>query len=187
MRFTETGIRGAFVVEPDLIDDDRGFFARTWCQKEFGVHGLNPALVQCSISFNTRAGTLRGMHYQAAPYGEVKMIRCTQGSIFDVIIDLREDSPTFTRHISVVLSANNRRLLYIPAGFAHGFQTLEVNTEVTYQMSEVYRADRARGVRWNDAAFGIEWPAAETRTMALRDRSYPDFAMPERVPDAAAH
>jgi dTDP-4-dehydrorhamnose 3,5-epimerase len=187
MIFTATPLRGAFVLDPELKEDERGFFARVWCREEFERHGLETRLVQCSISFNTRAGTLRGMHYQAAPYGEVKVIRCTQGSIFDVIIDLREDSPTFTRHIAVVLSASNRRLLYIPAGFAHGFQTLEVNTEVMYQMSEVYRADRARGVRWNDPAFGIEWPEAETRIMALRDRTCPDFAMPESLPNAVAH
>lgn len=173
--FTETPLNGAFVIEPEVHADDRGFFARLWCQDEFGGRGLETRLVQCSMSHNARAGTLRGMHYQIAPWQEVKLVRCTRGAIFDVIIDLRSDSATFGRHFGVELSAANRRLLYIPRGFAHGFQTLEDDTDVFYQMSEFYHPEAARGVRWNDPAFNIAWPTAATRIMADRDASYADF------------
>lgn len=174
MIFTATDLAGAFVIEPERLGDERGFFARTWCQREFEEHGLNPRLAQCSISFNARKGTLRGMHYQAAPHQEVKLVRCTMGAIYDVIVDLRPQSPTYTQHLGVVLSAENRTMLYVPEGFAHGFQTLEENSEVYYQMSEFYAPDSARGVRWNDPAFGIAWPADE-RTIIARDQSYPDY------------
>jgi dTDP-4-dehydrorhamnose 3,5-epimerase len=169
---------GAFVIDVEPLSDERGFFARTWCQREFEARGLDTRLAQCNVSFNARAGTLRGLHYQASPHEEVKLVRCTAGAIFDVIVDLRPESPTLGRHHSVVLSSVNRRSLYIPRGFAHGFQTLEDGTEVAYQMSEFHDADYARGVRWNDPAFGIEWPEAAARIMNLRDRTYPDFRHP---------
>lgn len=174
MIFSETQLAGAWIVDLDRIEDTRGFFARSWCVREFEVHGLNPRLVQCSVSFNKRRGTLRGMHYQAAPYQEAKLIRCTRGAIHDVIIDLRPDSPTYTRHVAVMLDADNRRMLYVPTGFAHGFQTLADDSEVFYQMSEFHSPDHARGVRWNDPAFAIQWPDVE-RTISERDRHYPDF------------
>lgn len=176
MIFTATVLKGAFIIEPERREDERGFFARTWCQQEFAAHGLNPCVVQCNISFNKKKGTLRGMHYQTFPYEEDKLVRCTMGSIADVIIDLRPQSPTFKHHISVVLTAENRWMLYVPKGFAHGFQTLEDNTEVFYQMSEFYTPAHTRGIRWNDPAFAIQWPADE-RTILERDQSYPNFSL----------
>jgi dTDP-4-dehydrorhamnose 3,5-epimerase len=176
--FRETRLAGAFVIEPEKREDDRGFFARTFCREEFSAHGLNPDIAQCNVSFNKRKGTLRGMHYQARPFAEAKLVRCTAGAIFDVIIDLRKSSETFRGHFAVELCASNGKMLYIPEGFAHGFQTLLDNTEVFYQMSQPYAAQCARGVRWNDPAFGIEWPPAE-RTILERDRDYPDFATSE--------
>jgi dTDP-4-dehydrorhamnose 3,5-epimerase len=169
-----TGLQGAFVIEMEKHVDRRGYFARTYCEREFTSNGLKSGFVQCSVSFNKIKGTLRGMHFQAEPYEEAKVIRCTRGAIYDVIIDLRLGSPTFKQHFTIVLSAENGKMLYIPEGFAHGFQTLEDNTEVFYQMSQFYTPDHARGVRWNDPAFGIEWPADE-RMILERDRSYPDF------------
>lgn len=176
MIFSETGLKDAFVIEPERLEDHRGFFARTWCQREFEAHGLNRLLVQCSISFNKKKGTLRGIHYQAAPHEEAKLVRCSMGSIYDVIIDLRRDSPTFKRHLGVILSAENRKMLYVPEGIAHGFLTLEDNTELFYQISEFYSPEHARGVRWNDPAFGIPWPLTPS-IMSDRDRSYSDFAL----------
>jgi dTDP-4-dehydrorhamnose 3,5-epimerase len=172
--FTKTGLQGAFVIEMEKHVDRRGYFARTYCEHEFTSHGLKSGFVQCSVSFNKIKGTLRGMHFQAGPYGEAKVIRCTRGAIYDVIIDLRLGSPTFKQHFTIVLSAENGTMLYVPEGFAHGFQTLEDNTEVFYQMSQFYTPDHARGVRWNDPAFGIEWPEDE-RMILERDQSYPDF------------
>src|SRR6266851_3030277 len=145
MIFMETKLKGAFIIEPEKLEDERGFFARTWCQNEFAAHGLNLRLVQCNISFNQKKGTLRGMHYQAAPHEEAKLVRCTRGGGYDVIIDLREKSLTFKQHITVILTAQNYTMLYIPEGFAHGFQTLEDNTEVLYQMSAFYAHAHARG------------------------------------------
>ena len=174
MIFTETSLKGAFLIEPERLEDERGFFARTWCQREFEAHGLNSRLVQCNISFNKKMGTLRGMHYQVAPYEEARLVRCTQGAIYDVIIDLRPESSTFKQYIAAVLTAQNRTMLYVPEGFAHGFLTLEDNTEVFYQMSEFYAPEYARGVRWNDPAFGIQWPA-EVQVISDRDQNYPDF------------
>jgi len=158
MLFTETPLRGAFLVDLQLQEDERGFFSRSWCQNEFTEHGLNPHLVQCNVSFNLKKGTLRGMHYQAEPFPEAKLVRCTMGAIYDVIIDLRPDSVTFKNWFGVELSAQNRRGLYIPFGFAHGFQTLVDNSEVFYQMSEFFYPECSRGVRWDDPAFGIMWP-----------------------------
>src|SRR5215211_347747 len=175
MIFIETKLRGAFVIEPERLEDERGFFARTWDRDEFEVHGLNPNLAQCSISFNKRKGTLRGMHYQAAPHEEDKLVRCTRGTIYDVIIDLRPDSPTFTRWVAAELTAENRRMLYLPKGFAHGFQSLRDDTEVFYQISEFYAPESTRGVRWDDPAFGIKWPPSEERVISTRDRRFPDF------------
>jgi dTDP-4-dehydrorhamnose 3,5-epimerase len=175
MRFVETALSGAFIVDPEPIEDHRGFFARTWCQREFAARHLAVRLVQCSVSFNKRKGTLRGMHYQIAPLAETKLVRCTRGSIYDVIIDLRSSSSTFKRHVAVVLTADSRRMLYVPEGFAHGFQTLEDDTEVFYQMSEFHAPEHARGVRWNDRAFGIAWPD-DDRTISERDWNYADFA-----------
>jgi dTDP-4-dehydrorhamnose 3,5-epimerase len=172
--FTETRLKGAYIVELEKRTDDRGFFGRSWCEKEFADHNLNPRTVQCNISFNTRRGTLRGMHYQVAPSAEAKLVRCTQGSIYDVIIDLRLDSPTFKQAVAETLTAREHKMLYVPEGFAHGFLTLEDNSEIFYQMSEFYSPPHARGVRWNDPAFGIEWPIRNP-IMADRDRNYSDF------------
>ena len=174
MIFTETKLSGAFMIEPEMHEDHRGFFARTFCRREFEAHGLNTNVVQCNISFNKRKGSLRGMHFQASPYSEAKLVRCTTGSIYDVIIDLRSSSSTFKKHFGVELSARNRKMLYIPEEFAHGFQTLEDDTEVFYQMSQFYSAEHSRGVRWDDPAFGISWPSGE-RIIIERDRTYPDF------------
>ena len=174
MIFTETILKGAFLITPQRMEDERGFFARAWCRKEFEAHGLCTDHVQSNISFNPRMGTLRGMHFQAFPHEEVKLVRCTMGASYDVIIDLRKDSPTYLRHFAEVLSEEKRNMLYIPKGFAHGFITLEDCSEVFYQMSAYYNAESSRGVRWNDPAFGIQWPC-EVRSISERDRNYPDF------------
>ena len=171
MKLTETRLKGAYAIVPDLIEDERGFFARTFCQKEFEAHGLRPTLVQCSVSFNKKKGTLRGMHYQVPPHEEAKLVRCTRGAIYDVIVDLRPSSPTFKQWIAEELTEANRRMLYIPEGFAHGFQTLADHTEVSYQMSEFYHPECARGVRWDDPAFKIDWPVADV-IVSKRDQSY---------------
>jgi len=159
--FTETVLSGAFVVELDPMQDERGFFARSWCQQEFAAHGLNPNLVQCNISFNKKRGTLRGMHYQEKPHEEAKLVRCTRGAIYDVIIDLRPDSPTHRRWFGAELTADNYRMLYVPEGFAHGFQTLEDDSEVFYQMSVAHHPDAARGVRFDNPEFAIAWPIVD--------------------------
>ncbi|HEY7986648.1 MAG TPA: dTDP-4-dehydrorhamnose 3,5-epimerase [Methylophilaceae bacterium] len=174
MRFVPTPIVGAYVVEPELIEDERGFFARTYCRDEFLANGLNPDLLQCSISFNKRRGTLRGMHYQKAPYAETKLVRCTQGAIFDVIIDLNRESASYLQWFGIELTAEKRNALYIPPGLLHGFQTLSDDAEILYQISEVYRPEYSAGFRWNDASFGIDWPEPVT-VMSQRDKSYPDF------------
>ena len=174
MIFTETKLKGAFILELEKREDERGFFARSWCQKQAEAHHLNPRMVQCNISFNRIKGTLRGMHYQAAPFAEAKVVRCTAGALYDVIIDLRPDSPTYKQHVGEVLSAVNYKMFYVPEGFAHGFQTLEDNTEIFYQMSEFYSPQHARGVRYNDPAFGIKWMIGNP-IIVDRDRTYPDF------------
>jgi dTDP-4-dehydrorhamnose 3,5-epimerase len=179
MIFRSTKLDGAYVIEPERHDDKRGFFARTWCMREFEQHGLIAAMVQASVSFNRKKGTLRGLHYQAPPSREAKLVRCTAGTIYDVIVDLRPKSLTFLQHVGVTLSAENRYALYIPAGFAHGFQTLADDAEVTYMMTDFYEPRNARGVRWNDPAFGIIWPEDE-RVIIERDNSYPDFG-PELI------
>jgi dTDP-4-dehydrorhamnose 3,5-epimerase len=230
MLFTETKLKGAFIIDLQKLEDERGFFARSWCQREFEAHGLNPQLVQCNISFSLKKGTLRGMHYQAKPFEEAKLVRCVRGSIYDVIIDIRPDSPTYCQWIAVELSSPRfhlpspisllptqglgsaadcspltahssevtahslqltahtsevtagrspltayYKMVYVPEGFAHGFLTLEDNTEVFYQMSEFFAPEYARGFRWNDPAFGIRWPL-EPQVISERDRTYPDFA-----------
>ena len=174
MIFTELAVAGAFLVELERREDARGFFARSWCREEFGARGLEIDLAQCSISFNPRRGTLRGLHFQAAPFEEAKLVRCTQGAIFDVIVDLRAASPTFLRHTAVVVSADSRAAVYVPKGVAHGFQTLEHASEVFYQISHAYVPVLARGVRWNDPRFGIAWPIDDP-IMSERDRTYADF------------
>ena len=172
MIFQETELPGAFVIDPERITDGRGFFARTWCRDEFAAHGLSSALVQGNTSFNTRRGTLRGMHFQVAPHPEIKLVRCTRGGIFDVIVDLRPDSPTYRRWVGVELSPSNGRMLYIPEGFAHGFQTLADETEVAYQMSEFFHPESARGVRWDDPRLAITWPLAPVN-LSEKDQRYP--------------
>jgi dTDP-4-dehydrorhamnose 3,5-epimerase len=174
MNFIESKLAGVYEVQIEPFPDERGFFARTWCEDQFRRQGLNSRLVQSSISFNTKKGTLRGMHYQVAPHAETKLVRCTQGSIYDVVIDLRPASTTFCHWVAVVLSAEKRNMLYVPEGCAHGFLTLQAQCEVFYQMSETYSLDCARGVRWSDPAFQIEWPAA-VEVISERDRTYPDF------------
>jgi dTDP-4-dehydrorhamnose 3,5-epimerase len=174
MTFHETRIPGVFEIHLEPRTDERGFFARTWCQKEFEAHGLNPRIAQCNVSYNARKGTLRGMHDQLAPYAEAKLVRCTAGAIFDVAIDLRRQSPAFRQWVGVTLTAENRRMLYVPEGCAHGFLTVQDNTEVSYQMSEFYHPEQARGVRWDDPAFQIAWPA-KVEVISERDRTYPDF------------
>ena len=177
MVFKENKLKGAYIVEGEPIKDDRGFFARTFCKEEFTRHQLDPCVAQCSISFNTKKGTLRGMHYQTKPYEEVRLVRCTRGRIFDVIIDLRPQSPTHKHWDAVELTADNRLMLYVPKGFAHGFQTLEDNTEVFYQMSEFYAPEFARGLRWNDPVFAIAWPL-DNPILSARDRTFPNFEAP---------
>jgi len=169
--FRPTKLEGAFLIEPERKHDERGHFARTFCEREFAEHGLHSRFVQCNLSFNRRKGTLRGMHFQAAPHEEAKLVSCTRGAIYDVIIDLRAGSPTYRQHIGETLSAYNGKMLHIPEGFAHGFQTLEDDTEVFYQMSQFYHPESARGVRWDDPAFQIDWPPAE-RTIIARDQEY---------------
>ncbi len=163
----------AFLIEPEKREDARGFFARTWCQREFAEHGLNPNLVQCNISFNEQKGTLRGMHYQTAPHEEAKLVRCTRGALYDVIVDLRSESPTFCEWVAVELTQDNHHMLFIPEGLAHGFQTLADDTEIFYQMSEFYHPEAARGARWNDPAFAIDWPLPDP-IISEKDRSFPD-------------
>jgi dTDP-4-dehydrorhamnose 3,5-epimerase len=174
MKFHETRMSGVFEVCLEPKHDERGFFARAWCQKEFEAHGLNSRFVQSNISFNLRRGTLRGIHYQAAPYEEAKLVRCARGAIYDVVLDLRPLSPTFKDWIPLVLTAKKRNMVYVPEGCAHGFLTLEDETEVSYQMSEFYNAESARGVRWDDPAFRIVWPE-KIEMISERDRSYADF------------
>ncbi len=174
MIFRATSLAGAYVIEGERLEDERGFFARSFCRREFEAQGLVPDLVQCNISFNRRRGTLRGLHYQAAPHEEPKLVRCTLGRVHDVTVDLRPESETFKKHLAVTLSSENRTMLYVPAGLAHGFLTLEDDSEVFYQMAQFYHPTSARGVRWDDPAFGIEWPAEPT-VISERDRSYPDF------------
>jgi dTDP-4-dehydrorhamnose 3,5-epimerase len=177
MEFRETTLPGVVEIHIEPRSDERGFFARTWCEKEFESNRMNPRVAQCSVSYNESKGTMRGMHYQVDPFGEAKVVRCTAGSIYDVAIDLRPQSPRFRQWVGVVLSAKERNMLYIPEGFAHGFLTLEDKTEVFYQISEFYHPEASRGVRWDDPAFAIQWPEA-VRVISERDRTFPDFSAP---------
>jgi dTDP-4-dehydrorhamnose 3,5-epimerase len=172
MLFTETKLPGAFIIDVDLKEDYRGGFARTFCAKEFEAHNLKPVVAQCNLSFNHKAGTLRGMHYQIAPACETKLVRCTKGAVYDVIIDLRPDSPTYKQHIGVELTEDNRRALYVPEMFAHGYQTLTDHAEVMYQVGEFYTPTCERGARYNDPAFGIEWPHDIT-VISEKDANWP--------------
>lgn len=174
MIFQEAKLKGAYIIEPERLEDERGFFARTFCQKEFEKQGLNFRIVQSSISFNKKNATLRGMHYQAAPYEEVKIVSCVRGAMYDVIIDLRPHSSTYLQWLAVELSGLNHKMLYIPKGFAHGFQTLADDTVVLYQMSEFYHPESAHGVRWNDPTFGIKWPLSNS-VISEKDMNYKDF------------
>ncbi len=174
MIFTETELKGAYIIDIERREDDRGFFARTWCQQEFEAHGLVARVVQANTSYNRRKGTLRGMHYQRAPHAEAKLVRAVRGAIYDVIIDLRPDSPTYKRWIGVELTADNRRALFVPEGFAHGFQTLEDDTDVIYQVSAFYTPGAEGGVRYNDPAFAIEWPLPVS-VISEKDAAWPDF------------
>jgi len=173
MRFTSLLLRGAYLVELEPIHDERGFFARTWCPGEFGAQGLNATFVQTSISYNKCRGTLRGLHYQTKPHAEAKLVRCSAGAIYDVIVDLRPGSATYRQWLALELTAANHKMAYIPEGFAHGFQTLADESEVFYQISAPYVSECARGVRWDDPAFRIEWPIADP-IISDRDRAFPD-------------
>lgn len=174
MIFAETRLAGAFIIVPELKEDERGFFARTFCQNEFLAHGLETRVVQCNTSFSRRGGTLRGMHYQVPPKAETKLVRCIKGAIYDVIIDLRPDSATYCEWAAVELSQDNRKMIYVPRGFAHGFQALEDDTEITYQVSEFYSPEHERGIRWDDPAFKIKWPV-ENKIISKKDMNYPLF------------
>ncbi|GMR18681.1 MAG: dTDP-4-dehydrorhamnose 3,5-epimerase [Gammaproteobacteria bacterium] len=174
MIFTKTSLQGVFIIDIEKIEDVRGFFARTWCEKEFGEHGLATHFLQASISYSKKKGTLRGLHYQASPCQEAKLVRCIRGQTFSAVVDLRPDSLTFMQHFSAIMEAQDYQALYVPPGLAHGFQTLTDHTEVFYHMSESYQPAYARGVRWDDPAFAIRWPEDE-RTILDRDNSYPDF------------
>ena len=177
MIFRETTLPGAWLLDLERFEDERGYFARTWCRDEFAKHGLDPTVAQCSVSFNHRRGTLRGLHFQIAPHEEVKLVRVTRGAIWDVIVDLRAGSRTFKHHFSTVLSAERGNQLYIPKGMAHGFQTLEDATEVFYQISEPYVPESAHGYRWDDPAFAIPWPESVS-VISERDRQLPFFTSP---------
>lgn len=180
MKFNSTKLEDAVVIELERHGDERGFFARVWCRDEFADHGLVPNLAQCSISRNSLSGTLRGMHFQKPPHEETKLVRCTAGAIYDVIIDLRVDSRTYGEWIGVELRADEGKALYVPKGFAHGFQTLVDDTDVLYMIADPYVPDAASGVRWDDPAFSIEWPHAEHRTISDRDRAWADYQFASR-------
>lgn len=175
MIFTESKLKGAFIIDLEKIEDDRGFFARAWCSKEFEAHGLSPHMVQTNLSYNKRRGTLRGLHYQAGGDEEAKLMRCIRGAMYDVIVDLRPDSPTYLQWFGIELTAENRRMLYVPEGFAHGYQTLVDNTEVIYPVSQFYSPASGRGVRWNDPALVIEWPIPDNPVISEQDRNWPDL------------
>jgi dTDP-4-dehydrorhamnose 3,5-epimerase len=174
MKFNETGLQGAIIVEIEKLQDQRGFFARSWCKREFEQYGLDASLVQANVSYNHRKGTLRGMHFQVEPHGETKLVRCTQGAIYDVIIDLRQDSPTYRKWVGVELTADNFRMLFVPKMFAHGFQTLAEESVVTYQVGQFYTPGSERGIRFDDPAFQIQWPL-EVGVISDKDKSWPDF------------
>lgn len=175
MLFIETKIKGAFVIELEKYSDDRGFFSRAWCQKEFKEQGINSQFVQANIGFSKNSATIRGIHYQIAPFEEAKLVRCIRGAIFDVVLDLRPELPSFKQWVGVELSDENRKMLYVPEGCAHGYQTLVDNTEVFYQVSQVYSPGSERGIRWNDPEFDIEWPIDEDLVISEKDQNWSDF------------
>jgi dTDP-4-dehydrorhamnose 3,5-epimerase len=175
MIIAETKLRGAFFIDIERRADERGFFARTWCKEEFEARGLSTNLVQANMAFSKRVGTLRGLHYQVKPHEEVKLIRCTRGAVYDVIADLRPESPTYLQWLSVELTADNRTMLYVPEGFVHGYQTLTDNVEVLYQVSHSYSPEAERGVRWDDPRIGIEWPEINVRIISEKDKSWPNY------------
>jgi len=177
MEFEKTRLDGLYFLEQEKREDDRGFFARTWCAAEFEKHGLNPVLSQCSVSYNKKKGTLRGMHFQKAPHAEAKVVLCTNGAVYDVLIDLRPGSTTFKQWLGVELTRENRRMVYIPEGFAHGFQTLADETEVYYHISVPFEPSAASGVRWNDPAFGIKWPEVKERVLSPKDQAFPLYTL----------
>ena len=175
MIFEETQLYGAYIIHPERLEDSRGFFARSWCQKEFAQHGLMDKLVQCNISYNKVGRTLRGMHFQTKPYQETKLVRCTAGAIHDIIIDIRPESPTYKQWLGVNLSAENRTMLYVPEGFAHGYMTLVDATEVFYQVTSFYTPGAECGIRWNDPLFDIVWPFSENLIVSEKDSSWSDY------------
>ncbi|MCA1635179.1 MAG: dTDP-4-dehydrorhamnose 3,5-epimerase [Acidobacteria bacterium] len=177
MKFTETKLKGVFVIESKRFDDERGFFAPSFSAEQFAARGMASQFVENNISYSRSRGTLRGMHYQAAPHGQAKLVRCTRGAVFDVAVDLRPDSPTFREWVGLELTAENRSMLYLPGDCGHGFQTLVDDTEVFYMVSEVYVPESGRGFRWNDPAFGIEWPEVGERVLIKRDQVYPDYKL----------
>lgn len=174
MKFSETPLEGAYLIELDKLKDERGFFARTFCSNEFEIRGLMPKFVQCNLSYNGKRGTVRGMHYQRPPHEEAKLVHCIRGELYDVIIDLRPSSKTYRQTFATHLNRNSGTMLYIPEGFAHGFQTLQDETEVLYYMSSPYKPEAAAGIRWNDPSFSISWPL-EVAIISDRDRRYPDY------------
>jgi len=176
MKYTETKILGAFIIEPEKLEDERGYFMRGWCKNEFEAQGLISTFVQCNISFSRKAGTLRGLHYQIPPHQETKLIRCTKGALYDVIIDLRIRSPTNMQWLGAELRADTYKMLYIPEGLAHGFLTLEDNTEVFYPVSQFYCPGFERGIRWNDPMFAIEWPETDVRILSEKDKNWSDYS-----------
>ncbi len=178
MKFLPTSLNDVFIIELDMIRDSRGFFARAWCKEVFGQQRLSDTIMQCNISFNEHQGTIRGLHYQTAPYQETKMVRCFRGEIYDVVIDLRPHSTTYMSWAGVHLSSANRQMLYIPPGFAHGYQTLAPETEIFYQVDQYYHAESENGIRWDDPAFGINWPIHKNVVISDKDRAWSNFASP---------
>lgn len=176
MKFSKTSLADVYVIDLEKREDERGFFARAWCQKEFADQGLDSNFVQANLSFNNTKGTLRGMHYQVAPYEETKLIRCIRGAIYDLIIDLRPQSPTYKQSFGVELTPENRKMFCVPKGFAHGYLTLQDNTEVLYQVSEFYTPGSERGIRWNDPAFNLKWPKMANLILSEKDQNWPDFS-----------
>ena len=173
MIFTQTNLQGAYIIDIEARQDERGYFARVWCSREFEAQGLNTDLVQCNVAYNHKKGILRGMHYQGQPHAEVKLVRCTKGAVYDVIVDLRVDSPGYLKWTGVELTEENHRMLYVPEGFAHGYITLQDNSELFYQVSRFYTPGAEGGVRWNDPAIGIEWPDTGELTISAKDREWP--------------
>lgn len=181
MIFTEASLKGAYIIDLEKRADDRGFFARRWCAREFSSHGLSPDIAQVNVGHSVRRGTLRGMHFQIAPYAEVKVVHCSRGALYDVIVDLRDESPTRGQWLGVELTAENGRMLYVPPGFAHGYQTLQDATDLVYRTSQFYERDAARGVRYDDPAFGITWPVPVT-AISAEDRAWPDYRATGQAP-----